>query len=127
MPEEERERARSYELRVAGPDQPSIAVTVDVEVGASIPGGEARPDESGGGRTRELELTPQVAVESPAGEVYFVAWNHVARTFALWLSRGPEPSGPGSSPGETGSPPPPLEEADAGPRSTTIDDTGESR
>lgn len=126
MVEEKREEARSYDLRIGGPDEPSIPVSVEVEVRSGAAAGEVGSDGSGRRRARELELTPQVAVESPAGEVYFVAWNHVARTFALWLTRDPTRASGGESEEEARPDSPTAgDDGEARSRSITIDDAGE--
>lgn len=79
--EDERSRMTGYRLRAAGPDQASVALEVEVVRGGIEGNG-------GAGETvdREVELTPQVVAESPGGLRYFAAWNHVARTFVIWLT-----------------------------------------
>lgn len=81
MPRQERDRAAGYELRVAGPDDASVPLEVEV-VRGGIDGGDGDVETV----QREVELTPQIVAESPGGVRLFVAWNHVARTFAIWLT-----------------------------------------
>lgn len=81
MPREERERTVRYELRVAGPEEASVPLEVDVVQGGLDGDGEAAETVP-----REVELTPQIVAESPGGIRLFAAWNHVARTFVIWLT-----------------------------------------
>lgn len=81
VPPEDRARLADYSLRVAGPDQASVSVEVDV-VRGGIDTDEADPETV----ARKVELTPQVLAESPGDLRYFAAWNHVARVFVIWLT-----------------------------------------
>lgn len=79
VPEEERERLADYELRAAAPDREAVSVGVDVRV-RSEGEGEARR------RRREVDITPQVMVESPDGLRFFAGWNDVTRVFVVWFT-----------------------------------------
>ena len=81
MPQQERDRAARYELRIAGPDVASVPLEVEV-VRGGIDGGDGDIETV----QREVELTPQIVAESPGGVRLFVAWNHVARIFVIWLT-----------------------------------------
>lgn len=78
---EQRSRMTGYRLRAAGPDQASVELEVEV-VRGGIEGNRGAEETV----DREVELTPQVVAESPGGLRYFAAWNHVARTFVIWLT-----------------------------------------
>lgn len=79
VPEEERGTLAEYELRPARPDQEAVSIEVDVRVRAEDASGPRR-------RRREVEITPQVMVESPGGLRFFAGWNDVGRVFVVWFT-----------------------------------------
>lgn len=81
LSDEHRERIARYSLQAAGPNENSVSLEVEVVRGGVSE--EGSPEET---VRRTVELTPQVVAESPGGLRYFVAWNHVARTFVVWFT-----------------------------------------
>lgn len=80
VPDEKRETLAEYDLRAAGPGEESVAV--DVEVRVRSEGESGAPTR----RSRVVEISPRVVVESPDGLRFFAGWNDVGRTFVVWFT-----------------------------------------
>lgn len=80
VPDEKRETLADYELRAAAPDREAVEVEVDVRVRSEDEGESPRR------RRRQVDITPQVMVESPEGMRFFAGWNDVVRVFVVWFT-----------------------------------------
>lgn len=80
VPDEKREVLADYELRAAAPDQEAVSFDVDLRVRSED--GRDAPER----RSRTVEITPQVMVDSPDGMRFFAGWNDVGRIFVVWFT-----------------------------------------